>query len=165
MGAWGIYDDLFAPHKEVDMVYTGPNPWKMVSQASSVIRDYFEISGTRWTQKDTRWDFTDVVRTFFVEIEFKREEDGFSNLLLNVRYQGKQHAETKQGSVRMIVYGQLRTDFTYNNPITQMMLYLYLHYFYKNHRMEMLQRNNERMKMTLNDIRKLFNLPERPAER
>ncbi len=165
MGKWIIADDLFAPHRELDMVYTGPEPWKMVNQANSLIRQYFEISGTRWTQKDIRWDLTDVVRTFFTEAEFKREEDGFTSLYVNVRYQGKQHSETKQGTVRMIMYAQLVTEFKYNNPLTRLMLLIYMNWFYKGHRIAMLRRNEERMTMTLNDIRKAFNLPERPEIR
>lgn len=163
MTRWRIADDLFAPHKEIDMVYTGPEPWKMVNQANSLIRQYFEISGTRWTQKDVRWDVTDVVRTFFTEVDFKRVEDGFTNLIINVRYQGKQHAETKQGTVRMIMYAQLQTDFGYNNPLVKLAILIYLNYFYKAHRIAMLRRNEERMNMTLNDLRQAFNLPEKIA--
>ena len=161
MGKWLIYDDLFAPHKDIDMVYTGAEPWKMVNQANSLIRQYFEISGTRWTQKDVRWDITDVVRTFFTELDFKREEDGFTNLIINVRYQGKQHAETKQGTVRMIIYAQLQTTFEYSNPIVRIAYLIYMNYFYKAHRIAMLKRNEERMNMALNDLRKAFNLPEK----
>ncbi|MBI2085096.1 MAG: hypothetical protein HYT71_01120 [Candidatus Aenigmarchaeota archaeon] len=161
MGRWLIYDDLFAPHKDIDMVYTGADPWKMVNQANSLIRQYFEISGTRWTQKDVRWDVTDVVRTFFTELDFKREEDGFTNLIINVRYQGKQHAETKQGTVRMIIYAQLQTQFEYSNPIVHLAHTIYMNFFYKAHRIAMLRRNEERMNMTLNDLRKAFNLPEK----
>ena len=161
MGKWRIADDLFAPHKDIDMVYTGAEPWKMVNQANSLIRQYFEISGTRWTQKDVRWDITDVVRTFFTELDFKRDEDGFTSLLINVRYQGRQHAETKQGTVRMIIYAQLQTDFEYNNPLVKLALMVYMNYFYKAHRLAMLKRNEERMNMTLNDLRQEFNLPEK----
>ncbi|MFH0890157.1 MAG: hypothetical protein V1836_03405 [Candidatus Aenigmatarchaeota archaeon] len=161
MGKWIIADDLFAPHKELEMVYTGAEPWKMVNQATSLLRQYFEISGTRWTQKDLRWDITDVVRTFFTEVEMKREEDGFTDMMINVRYQGKQHSETKQGTVRMIIYCQLRTEFEYSNVLVKLMLLLYMNYFYKNHRIGMLRRNEERMTMALNDLRKAFNMPER----
>ncbi|MBI3412785.1 MAG: hypothetical protein HY051_01750 [Candidatus Aenigmarchaeota archaeon] len=161
MPRWRIADDLFAPHREIDMVYTGPDPWKMVNQANSLIRQYFEISGTRWTQKDIRWDVTDVVRTFFTEIDFRREEDGFTNLLINIRYQGKQHAETKQGTVRMMMYAQLQTDFEYSNPFVKLVLLVYLNYFYKARRIAMLKRNEERMNMTLNELRSAFSLPEK----
>ncbi len=165
MGKWIIADDLFAPHKELDMVYTGAEPWKLANQANSIIRQYFEISGTRWTQKDLRWDITDVVRTFFTEVEFKREEDGFTSLLINVRYQGKQHSETKQGTVRMIIYAQLITEFEYSNALVRLMLLLYMNLFYKGHRIGMLRRNNERMTMALNDLRKAFNMPEAQGQR
>jgi hypothetical protein len=157
-----IYDDLFAPNHEIEMKYTGPNPFSMVKRTTDIFRRHFEISGTKFTQKDTRYDYSGETRKFFIEMEMKREEDGFTNLWLDLKFQGEFHAETRVGWCRFWIYCQLMTKLEEGNLLRFLMSRIYLQLFYKQHRISLLKRNNERARMALNDVRQLFRLPVRP---
>ncbi len=157
-----IFDDLFAPNQEVEMKFTGPSPFSMVKRTIDVFRRHFEISGTKFTQKDTRYDYAGETRKFFIEAEMKREEDAFTVLWLDLKFQGEMHAETKVGWCRFWIYAQLRTGIEEGNLLKYLLTRLYLQLFYKQHRIQMLKRNNERARMALNDVRQAFKLPVRP---
>jgi hypothetical protein len=167
MPSWVIEESILAPREKIELEYKGPNPFQLYKKMSSVyLREKFEVGTTDVFERDFRWSADNDPHPFFIRVFVHRDFDRFTEAYFEITFQGLQPSDpTKNGSVRISVGGNLRTQFKLDSafqqtPFYRGLLWIYIKFFYNNVRRKYLKICQGLIDLLVKDIRSWAGMPE-----
>ena len=162
MGTMRIVEDCLAPARFVYLTYTGKNPFAVASKIAEMLQPFFRVSSAGVSETDFRWDETDdpiaFYFTWWVERGGTDAPSKWTRERFNIKVQGTQTKESKEGEFTMQLDARLITSFSFNNPFLKMLFWIYDYIFYFRRRAEYLKECEELMYDFRDEIKKHFNL-------
>ncbi len=160
MGKITIVEDCNAPARFIFLTYTGKNPFGVASKIAGMLQPFFNVSSAGVSETDFRWDtLGDPIEFYFTWwVERGDETSKWTKQRFNIKVQGTQTKETKEGSFTLQLDGKLTTNISYNNPFFKGLFWVYDYIFYGRRRAEYLKNCEELLHEFRDEIKKHFNL-------
>ncbi len=160
MGKISIIEDCNAPARFIYLTYSGKNPFGVASKIASMLQPFFKVSSAGISETDFRWDKTGDPITFYFTwwVERGDESSRWTNQRFNIKVQGSQTKESKEGDFTLQLDGRLITSFSFKNPFLKGLFWFYDYIFYQKRRAEYLKDCEQAMHEFRDEIKKHFNL-------
>jgi hypothetical protein len=160
MGQIQIVEDCLAPARFVYLTYSGKGPFDVASKIAEMLQPFFRVSSAGISETDFRWDdSSDPIAFYFTWwVERGDEVSRWSRQRFNIKVQGKQTKETKEGEFTMQLDARLNTRFGFNNPFLKGLFWLYDYLFYWRRRAEFIKNCEETVYEFRDEIKKHFNV-------
>jgi hypothetical protein len=160
MGEIQIVEDCLAPARFVYLTYSGKNPFDVASKIAEMLQPFFRVSSAGISETDFRWDDSDDPITFYFTwwVERGDELSRWSRQRFNIKVQGNQTKEAKEGEFTMQLDARLYTRFKFSNPFLKGMFWLYDYIFYFRRRASYLKNCEETVYEFRDEIKKHFNV-------
>jgi hypothetical protein len=162
MGTIQIVEDCLAPARFVYLVYSGKNPFSVASKIAETIQPFFKVSSSGTSETDFRWDTVgDPIEFYFTWWVQKGGSDmpsRWTKLRINIKVQGRQTKETKDGEFTLQLDGRVITRFSFKNPFLKGLFWVYDYIFYNRRRSEYLKDCENLLYDFRDEIKKHFNL-------
>lgn len=135
-----LEDDCLVPARTLRINFTGPNPFRIYPPIRRILGTLLEIRGKNIWEREFRWDFSTDPRDFFVRIIAKKGCDAWSNVYIEIVFQGKQPVDpTKDGELIVLITPKLITSMPEDTvwqrtPIYKALRWVYLRTFYNDAR-------------------------------
>ncbi len=160
MGEIQIVEDCLAPARFVYLTYSGKNPFDVASKIAEMLQPFFRVSSAGISETDFRWDDSgDPVAFYFTWwVDRGEEVSRWSRQRFNIKVQGTQTKETKEGEFTMQLDARLSTRFIFSNPFLKGLFWLYDYLFYFRRRSAYLKDCEETVYEFRDEIKKHFNV-------
>ncbi|MCK4714928.1 MAG: hypothetical protein KAT35_05090 [Candidatus Aenigmarchaeota archaeon] len=162
MGEIKIIEDCNAPARFIYLTYSGKNPFDCASKIAGMLQPFFKVSSAGISETDFRWDKTGDPITFYftwwVEKAGTESPSKMTKMRFNIKVQGSQTKETKEGEFTLQLDGRLMTAFSYNNPFLKGLFWMYDYLFYNKRRAQSLKICEELNNEFRDEIKEHFNL-------
>ena len=139
MGKLSIEDDCLAPRPRLKLFFTGKDPFSVATGIEEVFKPYFRISTSKRNEQSFKWDVSGQNQEFMIEYWIKKPFSKYSQMRVDVKFQGYQDKETKKGHCRIEIKSKLIHDFP-ENWAARGFFFLYTLFFYDKVRREYLSR-------------------------
>ena len=155
-----IVEDCLAPARFVYLEYSGKNPFGVANKIASMLCPFFHVSSAGISETDFRWDTSGDPITFYFTWWVQRSEEtsSYTKQRFDIKVQGKQGKETKDGEFTLQLSAKMQTSFGGKSSITKALFWLYDYLFYKRRRAEYLKNCEELTYEFRDEIKKHFNL-------
>ena len=153
-----IVDDCLSPTQFIYLTYTGANPYKVYTKISGMMQQFFEISSAGVFEDRFNWDIFGKEIDFFMKMKVRRDFGRFTNMYVHMNILGKRRKDSNVGDFTLRVNSYLETNFTFNNPISRTLWYLYGYIFYNKRRRGYLEFCRNTTNDFINEIKEHFNL-------
>ena len=134
-----ITDDCLAPRGRLQLFYTGKDPFSVAKDVEEVFKPYFRISTSKRNEAVFKWDVAGQNQEFTILYWVRKPFSKYSEMRLDIRFQGYQDKETKKGHSRVEIISKLENTFP-KNWVVRGMFFLYSLFFYNKIRREYLQK-------------------------
>jgi hypothetical protein len=160
MGEIQIIEDCLAPARFVYLTYSGKNPFDVASKIAEMLQPFFRVSSAGISETDFRWDDAgDPVAFYFTWwVERGDELSRYSRQKFNIKVQGTQTKETREGEFTMQLDARLNTRFGFSNPFLKGLFWIYDYLFYWRRRASYLKNCEETVYEFRDEIKKHFNV-------
>jgi hypothetical protein len=160
MGEIKIVEDCNAPARFVYLTYSGKNPFGVASKIAGMLQPFFKVSSAGISETDFRWDKTgDPISFYFTWwVDRGDESSRWSRQRFNIKVQGSQTKESKEGEFTLQLDGRLSTSFKFNNAFLKGLFWIYDYLFYQKRRAEYLKDCENTIYEFRDEIKEHFNL-------
>lgn len=121
-----IEEDCMLPTPKLWLTYSGPNPQKVYPKIMEILKSVLKIKPENIQEKKYNWDRSGVPEKFSGEIEAFKDIDRFSYILMWIDFNGSVRPSKefgKEGDVRVVLDGVLRTDYPQDTVWERSLLY------------------------------------------
>ncbi len=155
-----IQEDCLAPSRWIWLDYNGKNPFSVASKVAGMLQPFFGVSSAGVSETDFRWDTSgDPIEFYFTWWVVRSDPFGrFTKQRFDIKTQGRQSKESKEGSFTLQLWGTLNTTFESSNPFARGLFFLYDYIFYARRRSEYLKDCEDTIREFRDEIKKHFNL-------
>lgn len=153
-----ISEDCNAPARFIYLNFSGKNPFGIASKIAGMLQPFFDVSSAGISETDFRWDTSGDPTTFYFTWWVDRAVSGQSTQWFNIKVQGSQDKETKEGDFTLQLDARVLTSFKSSNPFFKGLFWVYDYLFYQRRRAEYLKECEELMHEFRDEIKKHFNL-------
>ena len=158
-----ISDDIFSPNESIIINYTGSNTFRVCQIVRPLMEKIMQVESKDIFERVFKWDILEENRAFVNFWTTKKEEDKWTGVLIKFVIQGRQHAQTKKGNVRIEISGYLETSYEYSNPFQLAFWKVYNKMFYYKRRRQYLERGREYAYAIRDEILKEMKIPREAA--
>jgi hypothetical protein len=160
MGTIRIVEDCLAPSRYVYLTYTGKNPFGVASKIAEMLQPFFRVSSAGVSETDFRWDDAgDPIQFYFTWWVIRDDEvSRWTEQRFNIKVQGWQYKETKEGEFTLQLDASLTTNFDFSNPFLKGLFFIYDYIFYYRRRSEYLKECSDLVYEFRDEIKEHFNL-------
>jgi hypothetical protein len=166
MANWVLEDSMLAPREKIEINFRGPNPFGIYKKMDSAFfQKTLEVGSTDIWEREFRWTAGSDPHPFFIRIFVHRGFDRFTDGYFEILFQGRQPSDpSKDGSVRITLGGNLRTEFKLSTPFQQTPLYrgllwIYNYLYYWRIRRGYLKICQEKIDLLSREIRSWTGMP------
>ncbi len=133
-----ITDDCLAPRGRLQLFYTGKDPFTVAVETEEVFKPFFRISTSKRNQQTFKWDVAGQNQEFTILYWVRKPFSRYSEMRVDLRFQGYQDKETKKGHCRVEIISKLENTFP-KNWVVKGFFFLYNIFFYDKIRQKYLQ--------------------------
>lgn len=165
MPVWVIEDDCLAPGERFRIDYSGPNPFKALSNIAMLFREKLEVGAADVWERDFRWDTTADPSPFYVRWNVDKGMDARSHIIFELIFQGEQPSDPKKdGKLTIFIGARLQSKFPQETFIQKLLIYkgliwLYNYIFYSNVRRKYLMLCNRYIEELWREFRTRLGMP------
>jgi len=148
--------DVFSPHHQKILKYSGNHPSKILKIIPLLVKDSFRITSTKFFEDEIKWDKSAEAIEFYGQWRGRDDKDGRTSIWIKVKAIGKQNSKDKKGWVTIYIHPYMITKLPYSNVFDKFLAKTYSFLFYGNQRKEyikqeliFLKRFEERLKKEL----------------
>ena len=157
-----IQEDCLSPSRWIWLEFSGKNPFSVASKIAGMLMPCFNVSSAGISETDFRWDNSgDPITYYFTWWVERGGSDGpsrWTKQKFNIKVQGTQTKESKEGRFTLQLFGTLTTKFGSSNPFLKGLFWLYDYLFYAKRRSQYLKDCEETLFEFREEIKKHFNL-------
>ena len=162
MGEIKIIEDCNAPARFIYLTYSGKNPFDCASKIAGMLQPFFKVSSAGISETDFRWDKTGDPITFYFTWWVERggvdQPSRWTNQRFNIKVQGSQTKDSKEGEFTLQLDGRVITGFKFSNAFLKGLFWIYDYLFYQKRRAEYLKDCEETIYEFRDEIKEHFNL-------
>jgi len=155
-----IVDDLFFPEDRIVLNFRGYNPLAVCNIIKPLLIKILKVEAKDTIEKVFRWDRSSDPRSFYNFWTVDKEQDRWSSVFLKVVIQGHQHSKTKEGNVRIELYGWLETKYEYSNFLQRMVWLTYNRIFYYKKRRDYMDKGRGYVFRLKNELIETLKMPK-----
>jgi len=136
MAKFVIKDDCLAPERYIYLDYSGADPFGVVKKIGGMLNKFFHVSTSGVCEYDFRWDRSGDPYGFFVRWWVKKSLSGWTTAWFYIQVQGNVGKETNEGSFRLEISAELKTEIGHRSPLFRALWEIYSYVFYNKRRRE-----------------------------
>lgn len=153
--------DILAPEHVKTLRYEGNHPSRALKIIPDLIRDVFRLTGTKLFEDVIKWDVSGDPVDFFGAWRGKEGKDKRTTVWVDVKVNGKQSKEKKEGFVIVYITAYILTDVSSKGPGGQAVTWIYKRALYSEQRRRYIEEARKRLNELENEIRRYFEMMER----
>jgi hypothetical protein len=153
--------DILAPEHMKTLRYEGNHPSRILKIIPDLIKDVFILTGTKLFEDVIKWDVSGDPVEFFGAWRGKDGKDKRTTVWVDIKVNGKQSKEKKEGFVIVYLTAYILTDVSTKGPGGQAVTWIYKKAFYSEQRKKYIEEARKRLNTLENEIRRYFEMMER----